>query len=254
MGLPHGTVALITGAGRGIGLAIAQGLAADGAAVAINDRDSAEAEAACAEVERAGGRAMALPFSVTDFDAANDAVSAVVESFGHVNILVSNAGIASSGKSVLRTPIAEAEDLMRLNCFAAMVLSQLVLPSMRAQGAGRIVMMSSLAATAAPPKGGPYAMAKAALETLAFTLAKEEARHGIRVNVIAPALVDTRLGHLIVDRGASVAEDAGAMKADLTEHMVPAHAIADAVRFLVSPSARHVSGERLVVGSLPTPG
>ncbi len=121
-------------------------------------------------------------------------VEAAVDDFGFVDILVNNAGIASRGKSVLRTDPDELESVIRTHAFGPHHLSQAVLPSMRERERGDIVMISSTVTLNMPSGGAPYNMGKAALEALALTLAKEELRHNMRVNIVAPGLVDTTHG------------------------------------------------------------
>ena len=128
----EGRVALVTGGGRGIGRAIAIGLAADGADVAVNYRRDDEAAAeTVAEIESLGRRAIAVAASVNDVDADSAMVEQVVDKLGPVSILVHNAGIASRGQTVENTEPAELERVMSTHAFAGHYLARLVLPSMR---------------------------------------------------------------------------------------------------------------------------
>src|SRR5690349_305605 len=130
----EGRVALVTGGGRGIGKAIALGLAEDGADVAVNyRRDEAAALETVAEIEKLGRRAAAYAASVDDYEACEEMVDAAVEAFGHVDILVNNAGVASRGQSVADTDPAEVHRLLNTHAFGAWACSKLVLPSMRTQ-------------------------------------------------------------------------------------------------------------------------
>ena len=129
-------------------------------------------------------------------------VQAVLADFGHVDILINNAGLASRGQSVADTDPAELERVVRTHAFGPHFLSKLVLPSMRTRPRGDIVMISSAATRYHAAFGAPYNMGKAAMEALAFTLAKEERRHGIHVNVVAPGLVETEMGRRLVRGGA----------------------------------------------------
>jgi NAD(P)-dependent dehydrogenase (short-subunit alcohol dehydrogenase family) len=193
----------VTGAGRGIGRAIALALARDGCAVAINDLDGDPAERVAAEIRRTGAQAEAYVASVIDPAASTAMLDAAADRFGTIDILISNAGAGTSGKSVLRTPIEEVERAFHLHALAAFALVQRVLPAMRAGRRGDIVAISSTAVEHMPARSAPYSMAKAALEALALTVAKEEAHHGIRAHVVAPGLTDTRLGTLIQRRVAA---------------------------------------------------
>src|SRR5262245_31572419 len=168
----EGRVALVTGGGRGIGRAIALGLAADGADVAINyRRDEAAAHDTVAEIEKLGRRAAAYPASVDEYGACAAMVDSALSDLGSVGILVNNAGVASRGFSVADTDPAEMARLIGTHAVGAWAMSKLVLPSMREQERGDIVMISSAAVLHMAGNSAPYNMAKAALEALAWTLA-----------------------------------------------------------------------------------
>jgi NAD(P)-dependent dehydrogenase (short-subunit alcohol dehydrogenase family) len=243
-----GRVALVTGGGRGIGKAIALGLAADGAEVAINYRKDREAAAdTVAEIERLGRRAIAYPAAVGDTAACEAMVASVLGDFGAVDILVNNAGMASRGHTVADTDPAELERVWRTNAFSAWMCSKLVLPSMRTRPRGDIVMISSAAVIHMGANSSPYNMSKAALEALAWTLAKEERRNGIHVNVVAPGLVDTEMGQRLV-KGALGVEDIHTMDARSPfGHVCTPEEVADAVRYVVSERASYVTGQRVGV-------
>ena len=244
----EGRVALVTGGGRGIGKAIALGLAEDGADVAVNYRKNEEsARETVAEIEKLGRRARAYAASVDDYGQCEAMVGAAVGDFGHVDILVNNAGNASRGQTVADTDPAELERVIRTHAFGAWSCSKLVLPSMRAQPRGDIVMISSAATLHMAANSAPYNMAKAALEALAATLAKEERRHGIHVNVVAPGLVDTEMGRRLV-KGALGVGDIRTMDATSAfGHVCSPEEIADVVRFVVSDHASYVTGQRIGV-------
>ena len=152
----QGRVALVTGGGRGIGRAIALGLAADGADVAVNYRRDAEAAAATVkEIGALGREARSYAADVGWREDVQGMAAAVVADFGFVDILVSNAGIASRGHSVLDTDPAELERVIRTHALGAHHLCQAVLPSMRARPRGDIVMMSSVATLHMVRNGAP---------------------------------------------------------------------------------------------------
>jgi NAD(P)-dependent dehydrogenase (short-subunit alcohol dehydrogenase family) len=162
-----GRVALVTGGGRGIGRAIALGLAEDGADVAVNyRRDADAAQQTVTEIEKRGRRARAYAASVESYDDDQRMVDAAVRDFGFVDILVNNAGIASRGNSVQKTDPAELERVVRTHAFAAHHLCQLVLPSMKTRPRGDIVMISSVATLHHGAGGAPYNLGKAALEAI----------------------------------------------------------------------------------------
>jgi len=138
----EGRVALVTGGGRGIGKAIALGLAADGADVAVNYRkDEESARETVAEIEKLGRRAHAYAASIDDHAQCEAMVATALADFGHVDILVNNAGNASRGQTVADTDPAELERVIRTHAFGAWSCSKLVLPSMRTRPRGDIVMI-----------------------------------------------------------------------------------------------------------------
>ncbi len=241
-------VALVTGAGRGIGRAIALGLAQDGIDIAVNyQRDQSAADLTVTELRALGIRAHAYRASVDNFADDQAMVEAVLADFGGLDILVHNAGIASRGKSVADTDPDEVMRVMATHAFAGHSLAKLCIPTMRTRGRGDIVMISSVATKLLSPNGAPYNMAKAALEALAFTLAKEERKHGIRVNVVAPGLVETDMGKRLV-RATMGVTDLRTLDSRMPFGRVcQPEDVASAVRFLVSERAFYLTAEKLSV-------
>ncbi len=247
MGL-EGRVALVTGGGRGIGRAVSLALAEDGADVAINyRRDEQAAEETLADVEKLGRRAAKYHASVDSWDEDEAMVNAVLADFGGVDILVNNAGIASRGHSVVDTDPAEFERVWRTHTFGSFALSKLVLPSMRERPRGDIVMVSSAATVHWGANSSPYNVAKAGLEALARTLAKEERRHNIHVNVVAPGLVETEMGRRLV-KGAMGVEDITTLNAGSPfGHVCTPEEVAGVVRFLVSDAGGYLTDQKLTI-------
>jgi len=243
-----GRVALVTGGGRGIGRAIALALAEDGADVAVNYRkDEAAARATAAEIAGLGRRAGVYAAAVDDEDACQAMVDAVATDLGPIGILVNNAGIASRGQSVENTDPVELERVVRVHALGPAALCRLVIPAMRTLERGDIVMISSVATQHMGAGGAPYNMGKAAMEALAFTLAKEERQHGIHVNVVAPGLVETEMGRRLMKAVAGVDD---LRKLDPTMpfgRVCQPEDVAGAVRFLVSEHAAYLTGERIAV-------
>ena len=249
-----GRVALVTGGGRGIGRAIALALAGDGADVAVvYRRDEESAVATAKEIEGLGRNARAYAADVGDPSAVEAMVDAVVGDFGFVDILVNNAGVASRGKAVADTGADEVERLLRTHAVGAHTLCRTVLPSMRTRPRGDIVMISSIITRDPSAHSAPYAMAKAALETLAAVLAKEELGHGVHVNVVAPGLVETDMGRRLVKATLGI-DDMRELDASFPFGRVCApEDVAGVVRFLVSPAAGYITGQVLRVdgGAVP---
>jgi 3-oxoacyl-[acyl-carrier protein] reductase len=251
MGELTGRVALVSGGGRGIGRTISELLAANGAAVAVNyRRDRGAAEDTVAAIAAAGGNATAHQASVDDPEADAAMVDDVLGAHGHVDLLVCNAGIASRGNSVADTDPAEVARVVATHAFSAHHLARLVLPSMRTRPRGDIVMISSVATSHMGANGAPYNMAKAALEALAATLAKEERGHGVHVNVVAPGLVETDMGVRLARAftGRRDMEDLRALDAVYPFGRVcqPVD-VAKVVLWLCSDGAGYVTGQRVEV-------
>jgi 3-oxoacyl-[acyl-carrier protein] reductase len=244
----EGRVALVTGGGRGIGRAIALSLAEDGADVAVNYRRDEEAGAeTVAAIEALGRRARGYRASIESFDEDRAMVEDVIADFGHVDILINNAGIASRGQSVLDTDPAELERVVRVHALGPHFLCKLVLPSMRERPRGDIIMISSSATLQHAAYGAPYNMGKAAMEALALTLAKEERPHGIRVNVVGPGLVETEMGRRLMKATTGVDDLRKLDKVMPFGRVCQPEDVSSVVRFLVSEGAAYLTGECIYV-------
>lgn len=248
-GAVEGRVAIVTGGGRGIGRAISELLAAQGATVAVNYRRDADAAAeTVAAIEAAGGVAKAYAASVDDPAACAAFVDAVLVDFGGIDILVCNAGIASKGLAVADTDPAELERVVATHAFGPHHMSRLSLPSMRTRGRGDIVMISSIATTRMDALGAPYNMGKAAVEALAQTLAKEERAHGIHVNVVAPGIVETDMGLRLARALTNNRELDDLRSLDATSpfgRVCQPIDVANVVLWLCSEGAGYVTGQRI---------
>jgi len=242
-----GRVALVTGGSRGIGRACALALAGDGFDVAVvYRRDEDAAVDTVQAIEALGRRARRYRASVESVPDDEAMVGAVLEDFGVVDTLVHAAGIASRGHTVVDTDPLELERVIAVHALGAHHLCRLVLPSMRSAPRGDVVFVSSVAAKILAPNSSPYNMAKAALEALAMTLAKEERRHGIHVNVVAPGLVVTEMGRRLV-RAMGV-EDISTMDANAAFGRVCLpEDVAGVVRFLCSEEAGYLTGQVITV-------
>ena len=243
-----GRVALVTGGSRGIGRAIALALAEDGADVAVNyARDEDAAKRTVAEIEALGRRARAYRASVDDLEADRAMVEAASAELGAIDILVNNAGVASRGQTVEQMDPAELERVVRIHALGPAFLCKLVLPGMKTKPRGDIVMISSVATLHYAGGGAPYNMGKAAMEALAFTLAKEVRRNGIRVNVVAPGLVETEMGRRLV-RATQGVEDIRSLYPRMPFGRVcQPEDVANVVRFVVSERNSYMAGEKFNV-------
>ena len=242
----EGRIALVTGGSRGIGRATALALAEDGADVAIHyNRDEAAAKETADAVRGLGRRAMTVAAAIQDNDGLAAMAEEVQGELGAVGILVNNAGVASQGRSVLKTDAAELDKLMRIHALGPHELCKLLLPGMREQERGDIVMVSSMATKYNAAGGGPYNMGKAAMEALAFTLAAEERRFGIRVNVVAPGLVETEMGRRLMKATAGV-DDLRQIEEQMPFGRVcQPEDIANTIRHIVSDRSAYTTGQRI---------
>jgi len=188
----EGKTAIVTGAGRGMGRAVALKLAEGGAAVVVNDVNADNARAVVAEIAASGGRAMSWLADVSSFEQVQAMVDAAVKEFGTVDILVNNAGILRATKPLENIPVDEWDLMMAVNVRGVFNCTKAVLPVMKAQRSGNIVNVSSSAGRCTSTFGGAhYTASKAAVLGLTRHTAREAARFGIRVNATAPGSMDT---------------------------------------------------------------
>jgi 3-oxoacyl-[acyl-carrier protein] reductase len=194
----EGKVAVVTGAGRGIGEAYAKGLAAEGAAVVVAELDAEAGERVAGEIAAAGGRAVAVATDVADEASTQAMGQAAVDAFGGVDVLVNNAAIYGGMKieSLLKVDWDYYQRFMRVNMDGALLCARAVYRSMHQRGGGVIVNQSS---TAAWMGTGYYSIAKLALHGLTQSLANELGWRGIRVNAIAPGPTDTEATRGTID-------------------------------------------------------
>ena len=185
-----GQTAMVTGAGTGIGEAIAQRLTSAGARVAVADIDG---DAAKAAAERIGGGAFPVVVDVTNPAHVDAAVAKVVSLAGSLEILVNNAGIAGKAAPIWEQTDADWHRVMDLNINAPFYLCRAVLPHMRAKGYGRIVNMASIAGKEGNPNMVAYSASKAAVIGLTKSIAKEVATEGICINAVSPAVIRTKI-------------------------------------------------------------
>jgi NAD(P)-dependent dehydrogenase (short-subunit alcohol dehydrogenase family) len=194
----QGRAAIVTGAQRGMGAAIAQVLAMQGAGVCLNDVDEANLAVAAARIIAAGGRAITYAGSVTSETAVKNMVRATVKALGSVDILVNNAGVLRPTR-VEQITEEEFDFVMDVSVKGCFLCSREVIPLMKGQRWGRIINMSSSAGRSVSTLGGcHYTAAKAAMLGLTRSMAKEVGAFGVTVNAVCPGLIDTEMVRSII--------------------------------------------------------
>jgi NAD(P)-dependent dehydrogenase (short-subunit alcohol dehydrogenase family) len=236
-----GQVVLVTGAARGLGLAIAQACAAQGAAVALADRDEAALAEAVGTLRGEGREALPIVADLADPDAPTQVWRSALAWRGRVDTLVCNAGLGSAG---LALDSDAGRRLLDVNLHSAVRLTDLVAPWMAEQGGGSIVLMASIAALRGNRALGLYSLSKAALAQLARNLAVQWGPHGVRANAVAPGLIDTSLSQGLM-------ADADFLRRRLAatplRRVGQPHEVAGPVLMLASAAGAFISGQTLVV-------
>ena len=242
MGRLEGKVAVVTGAAAGIGRGAAVRLAAEGAAVVLGDVDEANAAAAAAEITEAGGRALGVRADVASSAEVERLVSTAVDTYGGLDVLVNNAGIAVAG-SVTETSEADWDRVLTVNLRGVWLGMKHAVPHLRAAGGGSIVNMSSVQALLGFPKWAAYAATKGAIISLTQQAAVEYAADGIRVNCLAPGTIMTEMNQRIFETAPdpqALIESWNSMHA-LGRFGEPRE-VAAAVAFLASDDASFITG------------
>ena len=236
--LLDGKVALVTGASRGIGRAVALRLASEGAKVAINFAGStAKAEEVKAEIEAKGGQAILVQANVADKEAVAAMVDKVVEAFGQIDILVNNAGITRDGL-LARMKEEDFEAVVDTNLKGVFYCTKAVAKLMMKSRSGRIVNMASVVGLTGNAGQTNYAASKAGVIGFSKSAAKELAARGITVNMVAPGFIATDMTDAMTDKAKEAVLGTIPLKREGTPEDV-----ANAVLFLVSDSASYITGQ-----------
>jgi len=230
-----GKVAIVTGANRGIGAAIARELAGIGASVVVAARGSEALE----EVARSlGDRALAVRTNVASVEDLDRLVAATLERFGGIDVLVNNAGTAPPGKQIYNVTLDEWQATLDVNLRSAWYLSKLCHPHLKQRGGGAIVNLASTSGLHHDIGLGVYGISKAAVVMLTTVCAKEWARDSIRVNALAPGLVRTELAKPLIEY-----IDSHGVKPNPMNLIGEPEDIARLVRFLVTDESRLITGD-----------
>jgi len=234
-------VAIITGAGQGIGFEIARQIAVEGGAVLLNDVDANLANRAAAVINALGGKCHPMPGDASEISFIQQMVDEAVKKFGFLTIVIANAGITSYGEFLDYKP-EDLQSVINLNIFGSFFLAQKAAIQMKKQGwAGSILLMSSVTGHQAHKNLAAYGMTKAGLEMLAKSLVLELSPLNITINTVAPGATLTE--RTLQDEGyeAIWSRITPMGRAGTVED------VANAVLFLVSPAARHITGQTLIV-------
>jgi NAD(P)-dependent dehydrogenase (short-subunit alcohol dehydrogenase family) len=248
MAILEGKVALVTGAGSGIGKAAALALGREGAAVVAMSRTKEEIEATAAEIEKAGGRAIGVVADTTDDQGMKNLVAQAVEKFGKLDIVVANAGINGVWAPIDELQPDEWDKTMTVNLRGTYLTIHHAVPELAKAGGGAIVIVSSINGTRTfgTPGATAYSATKAAQVAMAQQLALELGQRNIRVNAVCPGAIESEISDNTEQRSKEKAE----VPVKFPEGDIPitggapgkAEDVADLILFLVSDAARHVTG------------
>lgn len=255
VGLLDEKVALVSGAGPGLGRDVAMAFGREGATVVVAARTESKVQALAAEVEGQGAKALGLQLDITDAERCRAVVDEIVETCGRLDVLVNNAFSDGDHTRFLDADLARWRQTMDVNFFGTMQLTQAVGAQMAAQGDGRIVMVNTMSAVRIRPNFGAYTASKAALAAVTKILAAELGAHGVRVNGVHPGYiwgdsVEMYFDHLARKKGITAEEQYAEVASETALGYLPhSSEIAEAVVFFASDMSKPVTGQALGVNA-----
>lgn len=255
MGLLEGKVALVSGAGPGLGRDVALAFGREGATVVVAARTEDKVQALAAEVEGHGAKALGLRLDITDADSCRTVLDQILETFGRVDVLVNNAFSDGDHKPFLEADLTKWRQTMDVNFFGTMQLTQVVAAQMVSQGDGRIVMINTMSAVRIRPNFGAYTASKSALAAITKVLAAELGEHGVRVNGVHPGYiwgdsVEMYFDYLARKKGITAEEQYQEVASETAlGYLPPSSEIAEAVVFFASDMSKPITGQALGVNA-----
>jgi NAD(P)-dependent dehydrogenase (short-subunit alcohol dehydrogenase family) len=253
--LLDGAVAVVTGAGTGIGREIALRLAADGADLVLAGRSTGPMDEVAAAVREGGRRALVVPLDLRDAASVTKAADAAFDEFGRVDVLVNNSGVGGPSAPLWEIDPDDWEDTFRVNVTGTFLVCRAFLPRMIEAGSGSVVVIGSMTGKRPLVNRTPYAASKTALIGLVRTLAWDTGPHGVRVNLVSPGPVEgARIQWVLEQQAAARGISFEEAQADFTSgsplhRLVPPGDVADVVAYLASPRSASITGDDINVSA-----
>jgi NAD(P)-dependent dehydrogenase (short-subunit alcohol dehydrogenase family) len=239
-----GKVAMVTGGSRGIGKAIALAYAEAGADVAICARNLTELETVADEIKAKGKKGLAISYRIGEIEDSKNLVKTVVAQLGHIDILVNNAGMMPPPGLLIDAEESVWDDTLKVNLKRPFIMGQLVARIIRDQGSGGSIINVASAGGFKPRTAHIYSVSKAGLIMLTKSMAKEWGQYNIRVNALAPGVVETRLVETLLHDQAARESPAAT---NLLSRIAQPEDVAGAAVYLASDAARHVTGATILI-------